>query len=253
MERHLRAYALPALAYAVLLEVMLAAAILYWPNFEENVGALKAMAPLDMLKEMVDTLAQGGIEAYVNGQHFFKGCNTLGTAAAVLFSAGAIAGEAHRGTFEVWLARPFTRRRLLLERYVAGALAMTVPIFLTTLSIPWLLTFVDEEMELGALLLCAFHQSAFLLVTYSLTFFLSTFSSNPLTVTLVVLFFTTLEFSLYLVKQVTHYSMYRLSDIEDFMAIMSSGSLDWSVELSMLGVSAVLLGASLVVFSRRVP
>ncbi len=109
MERTLRAYLVPALAYLLLLEAMLAAAILYWPNFEENVGALKLMAPIDMLKDMVDTLAQGGIEAYVTGQHFFKGCNTLGTASAALFAAGAVAGEVHRGTLEIWLARPFTR------------------------------------------------------------------------------------------------------------------------------------------------
>jgi ABC-type transport system involved in multi-copper enzyme maturation permease subunit len=59
--------------------------------------------------------------AYVTGQHFFKGCNTLGTAAAVLLAVGAVAGEAHRGTLEIWLARPLSRRRILSERWVQGA------------------------------------------------------------------------------------------------------------------------------------
>ena len=39
-----------------------------------------------------------GVSAYVTAQHFFKGCNTLGAACAILFAFGAIAGEAHRGT-----------------------------------------------------------------------------------------------------------------------------------------------------------
>jgi ABC-type transport system involved in multi-copper enzyme maturation permease subunit len=253
MERTLRAYFWPTLAYLVLLEALLAAAILYWPNFEENVGALKLMAPIDMLKDMVDTLAQGGIEAYVTGQHFFKGCNTLGTAAAALFAAGAVAGEVHRGTLEIWLARPFTRRRLLLERWITGALALCLPIFLTTLSVPWLLTYVDAEIELGPLMLGALHQSVFLLCLYALTFFLSCVLDNPLGIALIVLFFTTLEFAIYLVKVVTHTSIYRLADIEVFMKLMKRGELDLAQIVPMLLFSAAALAASLFAFQRKVP
>lgn len=253
MKRTLRAMIVPFLAYVVLLETMLAAALLYWPNFEENVGMLKAMAPIDMLKDMVDTLAQGGIEAYVVGQHFFKGCNTLGTAAAVLFAAGAVAGEVHRGTFELWLARPLTRRRLLLERWISGAVVLCLPVILTTLTAPWLLTFVDTEVSLTALLLGAVHQSVFLLMLYSLTFFLSTLFDNPMGIALAVLFFTTLEFAIYMVKVVTHWSIYRLADIEVFMNIMQKQRLDWAMLTGMLGVSLLFLLLSLFTFSRKVP
>jgi hypothetical protein len=253
MERTLRSYLLPTLAYFLLLEAMLAAALLYWPNFEENVGALKAMAPIDLLKEMVDTLAQGGIEAYVTGQHFFKGCNTLGTAAAVLFSAGAVAGEVHRGTFEIWIARPFSRRRLLLERWVTGALAVCVPIFLTTLTVPWLLSFVDTQVPLQPLLLCCVRQSAFLLCIYSLTFLFSTVFDTPMGIALSMLFATSMAFAIYLVKVVTHWSIYRLTDIEVFMKIMDRGELDWSRLGPMIALSGVLLLVSLRTFARKVP
>lgn len=253
MERTLRAYLLPTLAYFLLLEAMLAAALLYWPNFQENVDQLKAMAPIDMLKDMVDQLAQGGIEAYVVGQHFFKGCNTLGTAAAVVFSAGAVAGEVHRGTFELWLARPFSRKRLLLERWIAGALALTVPIFLTTLTIPWLLSFVDTEVALAPLMLGALHQSIFLLVFYALTFFLSTLFDNPMAIALSVLFGTTLAFSIYLVKVLTHWSVYRLADIEVFMKIIKRGELDLVQIGALVGVTGLFLVLSLAVFHRKVP
>lgn len=253
MERTLRAYWLPTLAYFFLLEAMLAAALLYWPNFEENVGSLKALAPIDMLKDMVDELAQGGIEAYVVGQHFFKGCNTLGTAAAVVFAAGAVAGEVHRGTFELWISRPFSRRRLLLERWAAGALSLTVPVFLTTLTVPPLLAMVDAEVALGPLLLCAAHQSLLLLVFYALTFFLSTLFDNPMAIALSVLFGTTLCFAIYLVKVITHWSIYRLADIEVFMKVLERGELDLTQNLGMAAAVAILLLASLATFARKVP
>lgn len=249
----IRSYVFPAIVYFLMLEAGLAAAILFWPEFEKNAGMLKAMAPLSMLKDMVDRLAQGGIDAYVVGQHFFKGCNTLGTAAAVLLAAGAVAGEVQRGTFELWIARPYSRRRLLLERWTMGALALTLPIFLSTASVPWLLGYVDAEIELAPLMMAAVHQSVFLVSTYSLTFLLSTWFDSPMGISLTVLFFTTLQFSIYLVKVVTHWSLFRLADIQVFMDIMSTGELNLSMILPLVGISAICLVGSLVIFSRKVP
>ncbi len=249
----MRAYGIPSLVYFLLLEAMLAAAILFWPEFQKNAGMLKAMAPISMLKDMVDSLAQGGIEAYVVGQHFFKGCNTLGTAAGVLFAAGAVAGEVQRGTLELWLARPFTRRRLLLTRWLCGALALCLPIFVSTATVPWLLTFVDAEASTYALMLAATHQCVFLLATYSLTFLCSTLFDSPMGIALSVLFFTTLEFSIYLVKVATHWSLFRLADIGVFMDIMSKETLRADMVLPLVGISLACLAASLAAFSRKVP
>jgi ABC-type transport system involved in multi-copper enzyme maturation permease subunit len=253
MSKTLRSYVFPSVIYFLMLEVGLAAAILFWPEFEKNAGMLKAMAPISMLKDMVDQLAQGGIEAYVVGQHFFKGCNTLGTAAAVLLAAGAVAGEVQRGTFELWIARPFSRRRLLFERWFIGALALTLPIFLSTASVPWLLGYVGAEIELGPLMWAAVHQSVFLLCTYSLTFFLSTLFDSPMGITLGVLFFTTLQFSIYLIKVATHWSLFRLADIQVFMDIMKQGQLDLRMILPLIGMTVLFLWGASVRFSRQVP
>ncbi|MCB9915344.1 MAG: ABC transporter permease [Planctomycetes bacterium] len=253
MDQRLRTYPLLGLVFFVLLEVMLAAAILYWPEFEKNVGAIKMLAPLDVLKDMVDTLAQGGVEAYVNGQHFFKGVNTLGLLAAVLFSCGAVAGEVHRGTLEIWLARPFSRRRLLLSRYAAGALALVVPIFATSATIPWLLTYVDQEMALAGVMLCAVHASVFALMLYSFSFLLSSLASNPMPIALGVLMVSIFEFAIYLVKGITHWSLFRLVDFDDYAAIMSTHGLDLPLVGGMLAASALMLLAAERAFARRVP
>ncbi|HJP03373.1 MAG TPA: ABC transporter permease subunit [Planctomycetota bacterium] len=253
MERTQRSTIWQTLGFFVVLESMLAAACLFWPSFRDNVDSLRAMAPLASLRELVDELAQGGVDAYVCGQHFFKGCNTLGIAAAVLFAMGAVAGEYQRGTFEVWLARPVSRRRLLGERYATGALALTLPIFATSATIPWLLARVDETMDLSELMLCSVHESIFLLAIYSATFLLSSVSRRPMWIAMAMLSFTTLEFSLYLVKTVTHYSLFRLTDIDDFMGITTGEGLDWAVCGPLLAFSAAALTASQIAFARRVP
>jgi len=251
MERTLRSYLLPAIAYALLLEVMIAAAILYWPSFEENFESYRKMVPFESLRKLVDSIA--GIDAYVNLQHFYKACNVLGTAAAVFFAAGAVAGEANRGTLELWLSRPVSRTRMLLERYVVGALAVTLPIFATSATIPYWLGRVGEEMSLSGLMLSSVHQSLFLLVLYSLAFCISTVTSRPMPVALGLLFLTIFEFSIYLVMEWTHYSWFRLADIDDFKAIVNTGQLDASTCGPLAAGSAALLGLSLYLFHRRVP
>ena len=253
MERTLRSYLVPSLLYALLLEAMIAAAILYWPDFEDNIDAYGDILPFESVRKMVDSIADTGVSAYVNLQHFYKACNVLGTAAAVFFAVGAVAGEANRGTLELWLSRPVSRTRMLLERYIAGALAMILPIFLTSATIPWLLEQVGEEMSLSGLMLSSAHESLFLLVLYSLAFCLSTISSRPMPIALGLLFVTIFQFSIYLVMEWTHYSWFRLADLDDFQTILRTGELDLSICGPLAIANAVLLGLSLFLFHRRVP
>ena len=253
MHAGVRALLLRALAFAVVLETLLVPAILFWPNFRENLDSLRGMMPFKAARDMLDQFGQAGAAGYVCGQQFFKACNTLGTTAAVLLAAGAIAGEAHRGTLELWLSRPISRRQLLLERWAGGALAVVIPVFLTSSTIPWLLTFVDEKLSLGAMLLCAAHQSALLLAVYSVTFFFSTVGSNPLGIGFGMLLFSIFQFAIYLIEKVTHYSMFRLADIPRFISICETGRLDWMVVGPLVLTSALFVGASLIAFERRVP
>jgi ABC-2 type transport system permease protein len=246
--------ALYSLAFFVILELMLVAAILYWPSFAENVDAARSLlGGVPIVADMLEELEDAGVLGYIALQHFFKGCNTLGTAAAVLFAAGAVAGEVHRGTLEILLARPYSRARILTERYLAGILAFGLPIFATSATIPWLAERVDEVVELETFLLGSVHQTIFLLAIYSATFLLSTMGSNPTRIALGALFVTTFLFAIYMIKVVTHYSLYRLCDLGDFQRIDETGGLDWGVLGPLAGVSAALFVASLLVFRRRVP
>jgi len=238
----------------VVLEILLVVAIIWWPSFEKNIAALKEMAGfLPMLVEQLNIIETIGVPGYVVAQHYFKACNALGTAAAVLFAMGAIAGEAQRGTMEIWLARPVTRRRLYTERYLYGMLALWIPVFLSSFTIPALLGLVDESMGYRELALCSLHQSLFLGSIYSVTFMLSAFGSAPIKIAFVMLFGCIFEFALYMVKTLTHWSAFRLSDIETYARILSEKSLDWPVAGGIVGITLISYWCGLAVFQRRTP
>ena len=83
-----------SVAFFVILELMLVAAILYWPSFSENIGAVRALiGGIPAVGDLLDELEDAGVFGYIAGQHFFKGCNTLGTAAAALFAAGSFSSS----------------------------------------------------------------------------------------------------------------------------------------------------------------
>lgn len=248
----LRACIWRSLALLVVLELLLAPAILYWPKFRDNASMIAKLVP-PSFSGVYDSFMQGGAESYVCGQHYFKGCNTLGIAAAVLFAMGAVAGESDRGTFEIWLARPVTRTRLLLERWVAGALAITLPVYLSAATIPWLLAKVGESMSQTDLLLCSTLQSLLLVVVFSITFLWSTLARRPVSVAFGMFFLTIAQFALYLIKGVTHYSLFRLADFEVFSRICLRDTLPWPTVLGLTLTALGSLGLSLWAFSRRTP
>jgi len=245
-----------SLAYFVILEVMLVGAVLFWPSFSTNLPAIQLMASAySVVSDLVAAIDDKGARAYVIGQHFFKGCSTLGTAAAVLFAAPAVAGEAHRGTLELWLARPFSRTRLLFERYAAGAVALIVPVFLTTLTIPSLCAYVGEAQPqpYGPWLLAAVHQALFLLAIYSTTFLVSSVGSHPTKIALAMLFLTTFEFSIYMIKVVTHWSLFRLCDLRKLLDVVERGALDVRVVGPLCAWSVFCIVAARTALLRRSP
>ena len=255
MLRGVRAYILFAAGYFIVLEMLLAGAIYWWPTFADNVGSIaKLMKPLPIVSDLTTMVADKGVSAYVVGQHFFKGCSALGTAAAILFAASAIAGEAHRGTLEIYLARPVSRARLLAERWIGGLVALVTPVFVSTMTIPWLLeSMVDETMSYVDLLRCAVHMSLFLAPIYAITFAWSAFSSNPVKISFVMLFGSLLVFGQYLVEGATNYSLFRLVDVREFMAIIETDSFKWKIIGPLAGVTAVAYFVALAGFRRRTP
>jgi ABC-2 type transport system permease protein len=253
MGRAVRGGILLAIGHFVVLEVMLVTAIEFWPEFRTLIAPFELIRNFPVLENWVTLLKDGGLPAYIVFQHFFKGCNLLGIAAAVLFAVSAIAGEAHRGTLEVLLARPVSRTRLLLGRWIGGALTVVVPVFVSTWTIPPLLRRWDLALPLEPLLLGAVHQSCMLLAVYSTAFLLSTVGRHPIRIAIAVLFFCILEGALYFLMEATHVSFVRLVDPRRFVDLFATRRLDWTICGGLLAYTALGLAASLVAFRRRVP
>ena len=136
MLRGLKSYLLYSFGFFLVLETAIAAAIYWWPTFEDNAqNIINIASRIPVLGGLATTVKEKGVSAYVYGQQY--SVRRLGTAACVLFAAPAVAGEVHRGTMEMWLARPVSRFRLFTERWV-GFVAIAVPVILSSLSIAWM-------------------------------------------------------------------------------------------------------------------
>jgi ABC-type transport system involved in multi-copper enzyme maturation permease subunit len=246
---------LRALGLCVVLTTALGLAVAYFPTYAENLGEIKKLAPLKVLQNMLSELEAGGVWAYMAGQHLFKGCNTIGCVAAVIFGAFAIAGESDRRTMEIVLARPFSRRRILLMRYASGALAVAIPVFLTTFAINPLMAWfkIDAQFSAQLLGLAALHQSLFLLAVFSLSFLCSALSHRPGRIAGVILALGMVQFSLYLVEKATAWSVFRLSDIWRFQYIEEHMRLEGRVVWPMAGFCLLCLFAAERAFVRRQP
>lgn len=244
-----------SLGLFLVLALNLFAALLYFPTFAENIGKYSKLMPIPAIKELVGQLEQGGLWAYIAGQHYFKGCNTLGLAAATLFACGAVAGESQRGTFEIWLARPVTRTRLLLERFFAGAFSIAAPVFASSLCVPAMLAVkgIPIDFDPRLLVLASVHQSTLLLAVYAATFFASTIGNQPTRIAFFVLVVGTLEFSSYMVETLTDYSLFRLTDVERYIELQKSMQLDLRIVLPLLAITALFAGLSTWRFRTRLP
>ena len=242
------------LFYALVLEGLLAAAILFWPDFRDNQSAILSLTKkIPIAQRFAVGMMDSGIQGYVCGQHYFKTCSSLGAAAAILFAMSAVAGEVHRGTFELWLARPVTRRRLLIERWLLGAVTVALPVYATSASIPWLLAKVGETMDQSDLFLCSTLQAAFLLAIYGLTFLWSTVGRQPSTIAFGMMIVCISQLALFFVKDATNWSLYRVVDYRQFPKICAQDALPVGSMLWLVGIIAGTLVASLILFERRTP
>jgi len=242
------------LGYLIIVELLLFAAIVYYPEFIKNIAPLVQMAKfLPVAGEMLTQVEKDGILAYVAAQHFFKGCTAFGSVAAVLYAVNSISTEAYRGTLEILLARPQSRLRILSERYAVGFLAYSLPILLTSLTAPALAQYIGEELSYKSMALLSAHEILFLLPVYSLAFLLSSVGSNPLRIAMGMLGAVLSAYALYMVKTVTHYSPLRLADVSIFVEIHKAGHLDAGLAAGFVALSLVFYLTAVRLFKRRIP
>lgn len=243
------------LIFAIFLLAHLAVIIGFYPKFVEQQGALLSIAKsLGGVFSKTAEISAKSEWGYMASQQYFKFADTLGTFVAVLYAASAIASDASRRTLEIWLAQPIPRWRQLVERYLAGALSIALPLVATSALAPAIGQLVGVELSstAGEWTLAGLHATAFLLVIYGLTFLISTRADQLVRPVLIVALSGAAAYAMYFVPVLTDFSPYRYADADTFVKIQSGG-LNSTVFGVLLALNAALLGLSLWSFSRRLP
>lgn len=240
-----------SLAFALLLQAHMVAIVVFFPDFEREADAIKRSMPGEFFKKIVDSALSKGYDSYIGFQHFAKALATFGTFAAIFLANTAVAGEVEHGTIEFLLSRPFSRTRFLLTRWFVGALAVVLPIVVVTPTAIPLAKWADEPVSVGPLALETVHCSLFLVMIYSAAFYFSSVGRDSLRVAFGMLAICLASFIMLIVKGISHFSFYKLSDMAVFLDMIVNHRYPFGLGAIMAGISALFVAASAVQFKRR--
>ena len=219
------------LVYLLLLELMLVAAVFYWPTLAEQLQrnpAMENLIPADFARRWFKAMKNpdDGVAypAYMAIQQYFKGCNIVGIACAVLLGTGAFAGERENGTLEFLLSRPISRGRVLAGKVTVMAACVVLPIVLSSLSSIPLSWCIDRDLPLLPTLLAAAHASLFVVAFLLLTVAVSVVMQAQVHVAFAVGGFVVVQVGIYFVQVLRQGSVFRLADFEMFAPIMAGNT-----------------------------
>jgi ABC-type transport system involved in multi-copper enzyme maturation permease subunit len=251
-----------AIAYTLMLELLLVPAILLWPSFRGEGGVMLRLMPKGtFLAEMAQAMSTGdaaAYRAYMAVQMFFKGTNVVGIACAVLLGTGLIARERENGTLEFLLSRPFGRARVLWGKFLVAALITVVPIFVTSWTALPLsrLPSVDEQLPLAGVMLGSLHAGAFVLMWLAFTVMCSVLFRTQVHVAFVAGAVIVLQVAIFFIQEIRAFSLLRLSDFLVYGPVVAGnvgfGQLFFSRTIWCLGIAAAC-GAVAAWRFRRLP
>ncbi len=234
-----------ALVYMFLLETLLIPAVMLWPNLR---GAFGGIAPIQSFRDMLRDISRDSdmaFSAYMGVQMFFKGANIVGISCAVLLGTGLIARERENQTLEFLLSRPITRSRILFGKFSVCAVAVIVPIFLTSWTAVPLATLVEEKLSFTQVTLGAIHSSAFVLLFLSITCMCSVWFRTQVHAAFAVGGLITAQIAVYFIQDIRVGSLFMLSDYTVYGPIMAGNR---SLGDLLTGSTAWILLGSLICY-----
>ena len=248
-----------ALVYLIILEMMLVPAVLLWPTLYEDLQRSALLSSLPgflqrMANSMRDANEGFAFRSYMAVQMFFKGVNVAGIACAVLLGTAMVARERENLTLEFLLARPISRAVILWSKYWVTALAILIPIFLTSWSAIPLAKHIGWTLPFAEVTLGAFHSSAFVLLFLTLTMLFSVLCNSQVHVAFIVGGFTIVQVCIYFIQTIRAASVFRLSDFDIYGPILAGntgfGDLFWEQTIWILGVVVLLYATAYQLFRR---
>lgn len=211
---------LVAVLYLVILQLGVIAAVSMWPNLKAEAATLGRFFPAKFLQHMFAAMSDPNqavaYNAYMAVQLFFKGTNIVALAFAVLLGTGIVARERENQTLEFLLARPISRSRVLRSKVLVIALAIVLPIFLTSLSAVPLSWLVEEDLDPWRLLGASVHAGSFAVLFLAATTVVSVVCRSQVQVAAVVGAVIVLQVIVFFVQVIRAFSIFRLADFEVF-------------------------------------
>ena len=248
------------ITYTLVLELMLAPAILLFPELDLDglSRTLASMGPMQMFKDIASgIISESAYSVYMSVQIFLKGVNVVGISCAVLLGTGMVARERENQTLEFLLGRPVRRSSVLFDKFVVTSLCVVVPIFLTSWSaIPWS-WYIDEDLDFYGVTVAAAHSSIFVLVFLALATFFSVTLRTQVHVAFAVGVVIVTQVAVFFVNIIRHGSILMLSDFDTYGPLVAGNvnleRLFWRETVWLLGMVIVLYVAADRAFQRIEP
>ncbi len=246
------------LAYAGILVFNLVATVLAFPTFEKNWAAITNLIPdfigfvKDAMNRMLEGAGGGKLSVFLGINHFFKGANVIGPAAAIVLALGTVVREVELGTIGMLLARPVRRRRLLLGWAAVHLLELIVPVLAATLLLPTLTArLLDREIELAPFLLSSLHGAAFITLVYAMSLLFAVAFAEQIKVAAAAGGVCILSFMLYFIDATRPFTIYDLSSIEIYMDILQGNGFPWAEFATCLLLAAGCFVAAVKLFESK--
>jgi ABC-type transport system involved in multi-copper enzyme maturation permease subunit len=242
------------IAYTTVLALNLVATVLAYPTFKSNITAIVNLIPnfATFLKAVLTGAGGDKFAVFVALNHFFKGANVIGPAAAIIYALGTIVREVEIGTIGLLLSRPISRTRILLSFAAVHVLELTLPLFLVALVTPTLCeSLIDETVPLAPLLWASLHASMFIAMVYALALLLAVVLVEQLRLAAIAGGLCIVSFMLYFVNQTLPWSIYVLSSVPMYVDIASGKAMPWGAFAICAAATAAFLTTAIVLFRRK--
>ncbi len=242
------------LAYGGILAFNLVMTMIAYPTFEANYRMVINLIPnsLGFVRNVMEQGIEDKFQVFAAINHFFKGANIIGSAAAIILALGTVVREVEIGTIGLLLSRPVSRVRILGGFVVVHLVELIVPLLIVTALIPALADgMLGREIPHRPFLLAAIHGSSFVFLVYAISLFFSVLLSEQSRVAVAAGGICVLSFMLYFIDQTRPFTLFRFSSMELYIGVVSEGPFPWFEFLFCMGTGSALLVAAAAVFRRR--
>ncbi len=238
---------------AILLTNMIATVFAY-PTFQANYGMLMNLVPsfMGFVKNALNEAGKGGLPVFMAVNHFFKGANVIGPAAAIVLALGTVVREVEIGSIGLLLSRPVSRRRILWTFAACHLVELMVPLFLVSALIPFVSSHaIDKEVALAPLLVATVHAAAFIAAIYSIALLAAVVFAEQIRVAAFAGGVCIVSFMLYFIDATRPYTLYALSSIEGYMSMARGEPMPLAKFAACIAIAITAIGAATALFERK--